>query len=72
MLLWMRISLYRPLWQQHEIFGRNGTLATENGFRKGGVGSYHMEAEYPTNPEYKNLRKAIQIMNPSTKPLIKY
>ena len=42
------------------------------GFRKGGVGSYHMEAEYPTNPEYKNLRKAIQIMNPSTKPLIKY
>ena len=44
----------------------------KNGFRKGGVGSYHMEAEYPTNPEYKNLRKAIQIMNPSTKPLIKY
>ena len=44
----------------------------KNGFRKGGVGSYHMQAEYSTYPEYKNLRKAIQIMNPSTKPLIKY
>lgn len=44
----------------------------ENGFEKGGVGTYHMEAEYPTNPEYKNLRRAIQIMNPSSRPLIKY
>lgn len=43
-----------------------------NGFRKGGTGSYHMEAEYGTSPEYKNLRKAIQIMNPSSNPLIKY
>lgn len=43
-----------------------------NGFEKGGVGTYHMEAEYPTNPEYKNLRRAIQIMNPSAHPLIKY
>mgnify|MGYP000926531087 CR=1 FL=1 len=43
-----------------------------NGFEKGGVGTYHMEAEFPTNPEYKNLRKAIQIMNPSAYPLIKY
>lgn len=43
-----------------------------NGFRKGGVGTYHMEAEYGTNPEYKNLRKAIQIMNPSSHSLIKY
>lgn len=42
------------------------------GFEKGGVGTYHMEAEYPTNPEYKNLRRAIQIMNPSAHPLIKY
>lgn len=37
----------------------------ENGFMKGGVGTYHMEAEYGTNPEYKNLRRAIQIMNPA-------
>lgn len=44
----------------------------KNGFRKGGVGTYHMEAEYGTNPEYKNLRKAIQIMNPSSHSLIKY
>lgn len=43
-----------------------------NGFEKGGVGTYHMEAEYPTNPEYKHLRKAIQIMNPSPIPLVKY
>lgn len=43
-----------------------------NGFRKGGVGTYHMEAEYPTNPEYKNLRNAIQIMNPSSHKLINY
>lgn len=44
----------------------------KNGFDKGGVGTYHMEAEYGTNPEYKNLRKAIQIMNPSSHSLIKY
>lgn len=37
----------------------------ENGYEKGGVGTYHMEAEYGTSPEYKNLRYAIQIMNPS-------
>lgn len=37
----------------------------ENGYRKGGVGTYHMEAEYGTNPEYSNLRRAIQIMNPA-------
>ncbi len=43
-----------------------------NGFRKGGVGTYHMEAEYGTSPEYKNLRKAIQIMNPSSHSLLKY
>lgn len=43
----------------------------ENGFEKGGVGTYHMEAEYGTDPEYKNLRKAIQIMNPSSQPSIK-
>ncbi|MCZ8373273.1 glycoside hydrolase family 18 [Phocaeicola sp. KGMB11183] len=44
----------------------------KNGFRKGGVGTYHMEAEYGTSPEYKNLRNAIQIMNPSSHSLIKY
>lgn len=43
-----------------------------NGFRKGGCGTYHMEAEYPTNPEYKNLRNAIQIMNPASQPLDNY
>ncbi|MBD8000719.1 glycoside hydrolase family 18 [Phocaeicola faecium] len=43
-----------------------------NGFRKGGVGTYHMEAEYGTTPEYKNLRNAIQIMNPSSHSLVKY
>ena len=37
-----------------------------NGFRKGGAGTYHMEAEYGTSPEYKNIRRAIQIMNPSS------
>ncbi|WP_287827356.1 glycoside hydrolase family 18 [Bacteroides sp.] len=42
-----------------------------NGFTKGGVGTYHMEAEYPTTPEYKWLRNAIQIMNPSLNLLIK-
>lgn len=34
---------------------------------KGGVGTYHMEYDYPFNPEYKWLRSAIQIMNPSVK-----
>ena len=42
-----------------------------NGFKKGGVGTYHMEAEFGTNPNYKNMRKAIQIMNPSSNALIK-
>lgn len=42
-----------------------------NGYRKAGVGTYHMEAEYPTTPEYKWMRRAIQIMNPSMKTLIK-
>lgn len=32
---------------------------------KGGCGTYHMEYEYPHNPEYKYLRQAIQIMNPA-------
>lgn len=35
--------------------------------RKGGIGTYHMEYDYPFNPEYKWLRSAIQIMNPSVK-----
>ena len=42
-----------------------------NGFRKGGIGTYHMEAEFGTSPEYKNMRRAIQIMNPSSHPLLK-
>ena len=42
-----------------------------NGFRKGGAGTYHMEAEYGTSPEYKNIRHAIQIMNPSSHSLLK-
>ena len=42
-----------------------------NGFRKGGVGTYHMEAEFGTSPEYKNMRRAIQIMNPSSHSLLK-
>ncbi len=33
--------------------------------RKGGVGSYHTEYEYPNNPDYKYTRRAIQIMNPA-------
>lgn len=33
--------------------------------RKGGVGTYHMEYEYTDNPDYKYLRRAIQIMNPA-------
>lgn len=36
-----------------------------NGFKKAGCGAYHMEAEYPTTPEYKWMRNAIQVMNPS-------
>ncbi|HJD91603.1 glycoside hydrolase family 18, partial [Bacteroides coprosuis] len=32
---------------------------------KGGVGTYHMEYEYKHTPEYKYLRAAIQLMNPS-------
>ncbi len=43
-----------------------------NGFGKAGVGVYRMEAEFGTNPEYKNMRNAIQIMNPSSHILIKY
>lgn len=42
-----------------------------NGFNKGGVGVYHLEAEFDTSPECKNMRNAIQIMNPSSYSLIK-
>lgn len=36
--------------------------------RKGGMGTYHMEYDYPTTPvEYKYLREAISIMNPAIK-----
>ena len=34
------------------------------GYTKGGVGTYHMEYDYPNNPEYKWLRIATGIMNP--------
>ncbi len=37
------------------------------GARKGGIGAYHMEYDYPANPEYKYIRQAIGIMNPSAK-----
>lgn len=33
--------------------------------RKGGAGVYHMENEYKHTPDYKYLRRAIQIMNPA-------
>ncbi len=42
-----------------------------NGFQKAGCGCYHMEAEYPTTPEYRWMRNAIQIMNPAPHSLIK-
>jgi hypothetical protein len=35
--------------------------------RKGGCGSYHMEYEYGHDPDYKYLRQAIQIMNPTVR-----
>lgn len=34
-------------------------------YRKGGCGSYHMEYEYKHDPDYKYMRRAIQIMNPA-------
>ena len=42
-----------------------------NGFEKAGFGCYRMEAEYPTSPEYKWMRNAIQAVNPSLNTLIK-
>lgn len=33
--------------------------------RKGGIGAYHLEYEYGNNPDYKFMRKAIQMMNPA-------
>ncbi|BDW78977.1 hypothetical protein BFINE_47720 [Bacteroides finegoldii DSM 17565] len=36
-----------------------GKLAT----RKGGCGTYHMENDYRSNPNYKWTREAIRIMN---------
>jgi len=35
--------------------------------RKGGIGAYHAEYEYPHNPDYKFIRQAIQIMNPAVR-----
>lgn len=33
--------------------------------KKAGCGAFHMEYEYAHNPEYKYMRKAIQLMNPA-------
>lgn len=38
-----------------------------SGYQKGGIGTYHMEYDYPNNPEYKWLRQATGIMNPVIK-----
>lgn len=35
-------------------------------YRKGGIGSYHMQRDFAANPVYKYLRQGIQIMNPAT------
>lgn len=35
--------------------------------RKGGMGAYHIEYEFPADPDYKYLRQAIQIQNPAVK-----
>jgi hypothetical protein len=37
------------------------------GTRKGGIGTYHTEYEYPLTPDYYYTRRAIQIMNPAAK-----
>ena len=34
------------------------------GYTKGGIGTYHMEYDYPNNPEYWRLRIATGIANP--------
>ena len=33
--------------------------------KKAGFGAYHMEYEYPHNPDYKYMRMAIQLVNPA-------
>ena len=43
-------------------------MVNDKPVRKGGVGTYHMEYDYPTTPvDYKYLREAIGIMNPAVK-----
>lgn len=51
------------------LIGMARWLPTVDGVKvpKGGIGTYHMEYEYPNMPEYKWLRQSIQIMNPSKK-----
>lgn len=39
------------------------TMDLPSGKRIGGVGSYHMEYDYPNNPEYKWIRKALYYGN---------
>ncbi|HVI45638.1 MAG TPA: endo-beta-N-acetylglucosaminidase family protein [Chitinophaga sp.] len=55
---------FESLWQGG---GNLLTMASWNpaGGRKGGIGTYHMEYEYPNEPDYKFMRRAIQIMNPA-------
>ena len=36
-------------------------------YRKGGIGSYHMQKDFAAQPTYKYLREGIQIMNPANK-----
>ncbi len=35
--------------------------------QKGGIGAYHAEYEYGSNPDYNYIRQAIQLMNPAGK-----
>ena len=55
---------------RHELNGKEGTQILDyatmdlpSGKRIGGVGSYHMEYDYPNKPEYKWIRKALYYGN---------
>lgn len=58
---------YGNKMQSLEGMARWTPIIDDQKVSKGGVGTYHMEYDYPFTPEYKWLRAAIQIMNPSVK-----
>lgn len=48
----------KPRMKQHQIY------KSVSGYQHAGIGAYHIEYDYPGNPDYSYVREAITTMNP--------